>query len=286
LNINVQLVKKLIAAQFPHWAHLEVRPVEIDGNDNRTFHLGNEMSVRLPSHQRYANHVVVEHEWLLKLSKDLPLPIPVPVGKGKPSKEYPWPWTVNNWIPGEIASCERTLDCVDFAKDLANFLNALQAIDSTNAPVPGRDNFFRGGKLSVYNNETRENIDALSDVIDTDVATMIWDAALEERWDRPSVWVHGDIAVGNLLLQGGKLSAVIDFGQLAAGDPSCDTAIAWTLFSGSSRETFKAELKLEESTLIRGRGWALWKTLLNLRKHSDSELEKAYSCVVKNILDE
>ena len=287
-DINVSLVRRLVGAQFPQWADLDIRPVEIDGHDNRTFHLGDEISVRLPSHKRYSKHVITEYEWLPKLARGLPLPIPEPIGKGKPTQEYPWPWLVNKWLPGENASTEIISDLSDFAKDLANFLNALQAIDATNAALPGQDNFFRGGELSVYDIETRECIGVLRNVIDARVATLTWESALKATWDRPPVWIHGDVAVGNLLVRDGQLCAVIDFGQVAAGDPACDTTIAWTLFSGSSRETFKTKLNVDEATWARGRGWGLWKALLNLRRYRGKNLEKEAEakCVIMNILEE
>lgn len=288
VDINVSLVRQLVATQFPQWADLEICPVEINGHDNRTFRLGDEMSVRLPSHSRYSKHVITEHEWLPKLAKGLPLPIPEPIGKGKPTQAYLWPWSVNKWIPGENASTEIISDLSDFAKDLANFLNALQAIDATNAPPPGQDNFFRGGELSVYDNETRECIDALSDVIDARAATLTWEAALKATWARRPVWIHGDVAMGNLLVRDGQLCAVIDFGQLAAGDPSCDTTVAWTLFAGLSRETFKTELNVDKATWVRGRGWGLWKALLNLRgsRGKNPEKEAEANRVIMDIVEE
>jgi aminoglycoside phosphotransferase (APT) family kinase protein len=288
VDINVSLVRRLVAAQFPQWVDLEIRPVEIDGHDNRTFRLGDEMSVRLPSHKRYSKHVSTEQEWLPKLAKGLPLPIPEPIGKGKPTQEYPWLWSVNKWLPGKNASSEIISDLSNFANDLADFLNALQAIDATNAPQPGQDNFFRGGELSVYDIETRECIDALRDVIDACAATLTWESALNATWDHPPVWIHGDVAVENLLVQDGKLCAVIDFGQLAAGDPSCDTTIAWTLFSKLSRKTFKIKLNVEETTWVRGRGWGLWKALLSLRKYrgNNPEKEAEAKCVIMDILEE
>ncbi len=93
------------------------------------------------------------------------------------------------------------------------------------------------------------------------LATELWNDALSSQWEEKPIWVHGDIAVGNLLVQEGKLHAVIDFGQLAIGDPACDLAIAWNLFIGESRATFKETLSLEKTTWVRALGWTFWKTL-------------------------
>ena len=275
VRIDASLVKGLVTRQFPMWAHLPIAPVLPGGHDNKTFYLGDEMGIRLPSRDAYAAHVAIEHEWLPKLGPHLPLPIPVSLGKGAPSLDYPWPWSVNRWIEGETASMDRIADIVVFAKDLASFLNALQSIDATGGPGPGLHNFFRGGELAVYDSETRECIDLLRDVIDPYAATSIWEAAVEERSHREPVWVHGDVATGNLLVKDGRLCGVIDFGQLAAGDPSCDVSIAWTLFSGKSREVFRAELAVDEGTWVRGRGWGLWKALLQLQKHRSYDPREA-----------
>lgn len=288
VKIDAALVRRLVTGQFPQWADLPIEPVLPGGHDNKTFHLGDEMCIRMPSRDAYAAHVAIEHEWLPKLGPHLPLSIPMIVGKGRPGLEYPWPWSVNRWIEGETASIDRIADIAEFAKHLASFLNALQSVDATGGPRPGRHNFFRGGELAVYDSETRECIGLLQDVIDPDAATSVWETALDERSDREPVWVHGDVAAGNLLVDDGRLCGVIDFGQLAAGDPSCDVTIAWTLFSGKSREVFRAELAVDEGTWARGRGWGLWKALLQLRGHRSSDPREAAKAerVARDILIE
>ena len=89
-----------------------------------------------------------------------------------------------------------------------------------------------------------------------------WDAALATDWHGPSVWVHGDVTAGNLLIRDGRLSAVIDFGCCGVGDPACDLAIAWTWLKGEAREAFRSALQLDTGTWARGRGWTLWKALI------------------------
>ncbi|MDQ1731242.1 MAG: hypothetical protein QOK10_1401, partial [Pseudonocardiales bacterium] len=63
-GIDAALVKRLIAAQFPHWAELPVTAVELDGWDNRTFRLGDELSIRMPTGAWYAQQVAKEQRWL------------------------------------------------------------------------------------------------------------------------------------------------------------------------------------------------------------------------------
>ncbi|HEV2068403.1 MAG TPA: aminoglycoside phosphotransferase family protein, partial [Acidimicrobiales bacterium] len=228
LNIDAPLVERLVAEQFPEWAHLPVRSVVPNGWDNRTFRLGNEISVRLPSAEGYVLQVEKEHRWLPRLAPHLPLPIPVPLAKGRPTAEYPWPWSIYCWLDGEPTAIAPVADLTRFATDLADFLNALYRIDATGGPPPGPHNFWRGGPLDVYDTETREALAALDGQIDTETATEIWETALATNWEHHPVWFHGDVAVGNLLLGDGRLCAVIDFGTSGVGDPACDLAVAWT----------------------------------------------------------
>ncbi len=264
MNIHVSLVEQLIAEQFPVWAGLPVVPVARSGWDNRTFHLGQHMIVRIPSAERYAPQVEKEQRWLPRLAPNLPLPIPKPIAMGKPGKGYPWHWSIYEWIEGENASVERIADMGQFAADLAQFLRALQQMDVSGGPLAGAHSFFRGAPLAVYDRETRSAIERLSGEIDRQTATRLWEEALGTTWQKPPVWFHGDVAEGNLLVQNGKLCAVIDFGCSGIGDPACDLAIAWTFFSGERREVFINALSFDSATWMRGRGWALWKALITL----------------------
>ncbi|RWN13374.1 MAG: aminoglycoside phosphotransferase family protein [Mesorhizobium sp.] len=283
-NIDIALVSRLIATQFPRWKELAVRPVEFGGWDNRTFHLGDEMTVRLPSAAAYSLQVEKEHRWLPRLAPLLPLPIPVPLAMGVPAESYPWHWSVYRWIEGETAERERIASLPRFATDLAAFLVALQMIDATGGPASGQHNFFRGGALSVYDGETRQAIAALDGKIDTVAARAVWEAALAAPWHGAPVWFHGDVSWGNLLVRQGRLGAVIDFGTSGVGDPACDLAIAWTLFEGKSREAFRAGLPADEAMWARGRGWTLWKALITVAGQIDVnpvEVEKS-----RHVIDE
>ena len=204
----------------------------------------------------YIAQVEKEQRWLPLLAPQLPLPIPQPVAKGAPSCGFSRPWSVYRRLPGEPATVERVADLDRLAADLADFLAARYAIDSTDGPVAGEHNFFRGGPLSTYDRDTRQAIAALGREIDTDAATQVWEAALAAPWHGPPVWVHGDMTASNLRVVDGRLSAIIDFGCSAAGDAACDTTTAWTFFHGDNRQTFRNRLRLDDATWSRGRGWA------------------------------
>jgi len=284
LDIDTSLVRRLISAQFPQWVDLPVEPVEVDGWDNRTFHLGKHMSVRLPSAERYAAQVEKEHRWLPELAPFLPLQIPVPLAKGVPCEDYPYPWSVYRWLEGETATIGRIEDLREFASALAGFLTALYRIDPKDGPSPGPHNFFRGGPLTVYEAETRRALGALDGKIDTGAVRAVWETALDAAWHGSPVWFHGDVAWGNLLVNEGRLSAVIDFGTSGVGDPSCDLAIAWTFFGRESREAFRAALGLDEATWARGRGWTLWKALITLADNTNTNPAKAEEA--RDVIDE
>ncbi len=256
----------------------------MSGWDNRTFHLGKDMSVRLPSAADYELQIEKEHQWLSKLAPNLPLPIPVPLAMGKPEHGYPWKWSIYRWLEGKSAHSAPISDLTVFAADLANFLIALYRIDTTGGPKPGAHCFYRAGSLSVYDAETRQAIASMEGQIDTSAATAVWEIALSTSWKNPPVWVHGDISTGNLLVKAGNLCAVIDFGQLAVGDPACDLAINWTLFHGKSRETFQRILSLDKDTWTRARGWALWKALVVAAGFTNPNNTESSQC--RRIIDE
>ncbi|MEO6086587.1 MAG: aminoglycoside phosphotransferase family protein [Umezawaea sp.] len=278
VTVDAEQVRRLIGDQFPWWADLPVRPVAKSGWDNVTFHVGDGMVARLPSASEYALAVEKEQRWLPALAPGLPLPIPVPLAKGHPGAGYPFPWSIYRWLHGEPASADRISDPARFALDLAGFLEALQSVDAADGPQPGKHNWFRGATLRTYDPQAQRALTTLDGHIDLDLAREIWKTALDTPWDGVDVWFHGDIAPGNLLLDSGELAAVIDFGTCGVGDPSCDMAIAWTLLTADGRQAFRERLSVDEATWARGRGWALWKTLVACAQavgRADEEAENA-----------
>lgn len=286
-SIDVELARRLVADQFPHYASLPLKAVEPGGWDNRTFRLGEEFSVRLPSAGAYAVQVGKEHRWLPRLAPHLPLPIPVPHAIGSPGQGYPWPWSIYHWLDGEPANSNPVADQTAFAQTLARFLGALHRIDAADGPAPGQHNFHRGDSLAVYDGETRAALSSLSEIIDVPAARDAWEAALSSTWEQPPVWVHGDVAPGNLLVKDGALHAVIDFGCSAVGDPACDLVMAWTAFSGESRAAFRAALDLDDDTWARARGWALWKAVITIVHPGQDEqtIETARHVVAEVVAD-
>jgi aminoglycoside phosphotransferase (APT) family kinase protein len=271
VRIDASLARRLVDRQFPRWSDLPIAGVEVDGWDNRTFRLGSELTVRLPSGSWYAQQVDKEQRWLPVLAPQLPLPIPTPVARGAPDAGYPYPWSVYRWLDGELAVSARIVEETRFAADLAGFLNALGRVDPTGGPEPGEHNFFRGGPLATYADETATAIDALGDEIPRDAVERVWADAMASTWERDPVWLHGDVAATNLLVRDGGLAAVLDFGSSGVGDPACDVVIAWTFLAGPSRDRFRTALGADPATWSRGRGWGLWKALITLVGHLERD---------------
>lgn len=275
--INLELVRQLIQEQFPEYVHLPITSVEKQGHDNRTYRLGEEMLIRLPTEECYALKVPKEQDLLPKLAKHLTISIPMSIKMGISTKDYPYPFSIYKWLNGIslnlVILSEKEQE--QLAVDISLFLKSLQGIKDIDGPPPGQHNWWRGAHISVYDKGAREQISILENIIDSDKALCLWEKACNTHWKNQPVWVHGDMAVGNLLIEGGKLSGVIDFGGLALGDPACDLVIAWTYFKNKSRDIFMREMPFDEGTWLRARTWALWKATFELCQLGDKESYEA-----------
>ena len=207
----------LISDQFPQWSHLDIEPVQNPGWDNVTFHLGEDLLVRLPSAAEYALAVEKEQQWLPRLAPSLSVPIPSVRGLGVPGAGYPFAWSVYDWIDGSPATQADIADQAQFVEQLADFLVSLRSIDPADGPaaghpqlVPRRDS----PHLRRYGSSSLGRVDRTHR---RNLAAEVWADALDAPWDGADVWFHGDLAEGNLLLRDGQLAAVIDFGTCGVG---------------------------------------------------------------------
>jgi aminoglycoside phosphotransferase (APT) family kinase protein len=258
LDVEVGLVRRLLAEQLPEWAGLPLEPVLPLGTDNANFRLGDELLVRLPRRPRTSVTLEKERHWLPRLAPRLPLAVPEPVAQGVATDGYPFAWSVYRWLPGETATVAFIADPVRLAHDLAQLVAALWRIDPSEGPPPGEHNFFRGEPLAARDEAMRAGTTALAGELDTDAVTAAWEDALAApEWRLPPVWIHGDLDARNLLVQDGRISAVIDWGSAGVGDPACDVMVAWKLLPPEARRVFRAALAVDDATWTRGRGWAL-----------------------------
>lgn len=264
-RIDADLVRRLVATQFPDWAGLPVREVAHQGWDNRTFRLGDDLSVRLPSAAGYVPAVEKEQRVLPYLAARLGVPVPQPVALGSPDADYPFPWSVRRWLVGSVPMDVPDLDRARLAADVATVLVQLRAVPAGPGPAAGAHSFHRGAHPSHYAAEVVAALDTLGSDVDRRACEAVWGAATRSTWSGPPVWFHGDVAPGNLLVDdAGRLSAVIDFGTCGVGDPACDLVLAWTFLDHGARRVFHDAVGLDAGTWARARAWALWKSLIML----------------------
>jgi aminoglycoside phosphotransferase (APT) family kinase protein len=255
VDIDVDLVRRLLAGQFARWADLPLERFESIGTVNAIYRLGDDMCVRLPLVERWAWHLKAEAKWLPRMRPHLRFELPEPLGKGVPAEGYPFEWGVYRWIEGETWSIDRVRDEQEAALDLVCFLQALQRIDTTGVR-PTEDPLATS--LAAHDQWIRYSIEQSRDMIDADAVTAAWEAALAlPAFDGPYVWVHSDVSPDNLLVRDGRLRAIIDWGSVHVGDAARDVACIWGMFSRETRKVFREALLIDDATWARARAWAL-----------------------------
>jgi aminoglycoside phosphotransferase (APT) family kinase protein len=280
--IDDDLVRRLVALQFPQWAGLAVKRFPSGGTVNAMYRLGDDMVVRLPLVRGGVHDVSLEQEWLPRLASYLPTQVPEVLGAGVPAAGYPWPWSIYRWLAGENPEAGALREPVLLAEDLAEFVAAMRSIT-----LPGAPQAHRGGPVASLDAETRAAIEELRGIpqegVNCDAATAIWQEALQAPgWDEPPVWLHADLMPGNLLLDGSRLTSVIDFGCLGVGDPACDLFPAWNLLPANAMELFREALSVDDATWTRGRGRTLSQALIALPYYRNTN--PAMACNARHVI--
>lgn len=280
VDVTAKLVRRLLREQHPDLAGHSVE-VLANGWDNVVFRLGGELAVRMPRREAAAAILRNEQRWLPVLAPRLPLPVPEPVRTGEPGSGYPWPWSIVPFLPGRPASDTPPSDSRAAAVAIGGFLGALHTPAATDAPV----NPVRGVPLTQRSETFAQNLQIVAPEIDDATHAAIartWDAALAApRWDGPPVWLHGDPHPANILVNQGRVSAVIDFGDITAGDPATDLSLAWMLLPADSHDAFRAaygnaasdlreSASTDDSLWLRARGWALNFALVFMAHSADN----------------
>jgi aminoglycoside phosphotransferase (APT) family kinase protein len=257
LELDDELVRALLAEQFPAWNGLPIERVEPSGTDNAIFRLGDELAVRLARRDGPTEEADDERAWLPKFAPLLPVELPLPIARGRPGAGYPWYWSVVTWLAGEPPLLANVP-----ADDLAAFIAALRAVDATGAPAPGAR---RGEPLAGRDGTVRGALER----VEVPGGLELWDEALDAPgWDRPLVWLHADLDARNVLVREGRLTGVIDWGCLGAGDPALDVMAAWKLVSRAERDRFRELLGVDDATWLRARGWCVSQAVLALDYYS------------------
>lgn len=270
--VDARLVRRLLRAQHPDLADLPLRRLG-SGWDTEVFRLGRELVVRVPRRELGARLLAAELLWLPALAPGLPLPVPEPVREGRPGPDLRWPWSVCAYVPGRPVGAAPLSGGHGqvAAAQLAGFLGALHRP----APADAPRSTYRGVPLQ---HRTDAAVEAMAVL---DAATR---ARAEASWGRacqrpahagPDLWLHGDLHGLNVLARRGRITGIIDFGDLCAGDPATDLACAWLLLDAPARHAMREALRVDEDRWERGRGWALYLGLMFLRHSEGSPVSAA-----------
>ncbi len=284
-DIDKALVQRLVEKQFPQWKNLPLRHFSSSGTDNALFRLGSDMLVHLPRIDWAVGDIDKEYEWLPKIAPFLPFLTPEPIAKGKSSEAFPWTWGIYRFLEGKSPMVGQIPNPLSLTKELIAFIKALHKIKLPHGPISPRGIPLKG-KQDI---EVQKALKQLGGMVNVNALTSIWEDILKAPpWSKPPVWVHGDLSPGNLLMQEGKLHAVIDFGNLGIGDPACDLIVAWNLLPLEMRDIFRAGLGVDDATWERGRGWALSCALIALPYYKDTNSALANNArhVIQEILQE
>ncbi|MDV6376135.1 aminoglycoside phosphotransferase family protein [Deinococcus arenicola] len=274
IHTDAELAQRLLAAQFPQWAGLTVRRVKSFGTDNALYRLGDELMVRLPRIGWAVGQVEKELDWLPRLAPHLPLRVPQPLALGQPGGSYPYTWGIYRWLPGEMLSLSEMAARPELAGQLADFVLALRACGQTDAPRADNP----ATELHELDPYVQAGIEASAELLDATTRaqiTAVWDAAMQlPGWTAPLIWVHGDLHSSNLLWDGKRLTAVLDFASLELSDPAVDLMPAWNALGTESRRIYRNELQPDDATWAHGRARALAKALFALPyyQHTNPEI--------------
>lgn len=277
------LARRLIAAQMPDLAGLPLRRAGAGGTDHAIFRLGRALAARFPRTEGAAGQAANVARWLPHLAPLLPVAVPTVRRIGVPGEDYPFAWSVEDWLPGRDA-----LDSPagpGAAQDLARLVETLRRPDvSVNAHMRGD-----AGRLAPRDGFLRRMIAAFDGEADPARLLVVWDQCLAlPEWTGPPVWVHGDLHPLNLLVRRGRLTAVIDWGHLGAGDPAEDLLPAWAALDAAGRAAFRARLAPDPDTWARGRALAFSKAVMAVPyyRHSNPRLRAVMLRVLAACLDD
>lgn len=265
VDSDPSLVKRLLAAQFPHLADLPIRRIASTGTDHAIYRLGDALAARLPLIHWALAQAEKEALWLPLLAPQLPVALPEPIAIGEPGEGYPYRWPIHSWLDGKSV---RDADCdlTALARDAAALILAMRAVDPRGHDLPkasGGTALLRSRAETVLARVPQlasiEGVDApaVSEALRRDLAAA-------RDWKGPRAIIHGDLSPGNLIIRAGKLAGLIDFGFLGLGDPASDLRIAWTVFRGASRGVFRDALGADDAIWRRARGWALEQAVMQI----------------------
>ena len=256
-NVTVDVVRRLVSEQFPDWAQLPITPVNVEGTVNAIFRIGERLAARFPLQPR---DIETTRRWLhseadaaTELLHRTSFAVPEPVAIGEPDAGYPLPWSVQTWLPGTTASEQDPSDSGAFARDLAQFITEVRAIDLRGRSFVGDG---RGGDLRSHNEWMEVCFEQSEQLFDVARLRGIWARLRELPRESPDTMTHGDLIPGNVLVDSGRLVGILDVGGLGPADPALDLVSAWHLLDTSPRKLLRKDLRCDELEWERGKAWA------------------------------
>ena len=257
VEVTSGTVRALVAEQFPEWAGLEVREVRSAATVNAIFRIGGDLAARFPL--RPADPVRLRAELLTEaaaaeeLAVLAAVPTPVPVALGSPGHGYPCPWSVQTWLPGHDATVEDPARSTDFADDLAGLLARLWSADTRGRQFTGRG---RGGDLTDHDGWMAECFERSEGLLDVARLRALWSQLRTLPVVDEDAMCHGDLTPPNVLVEGGRLAAVLDGGGFGPADPALDLVAVWHLLDEAPRRRLRDALGCDEVRWRRGMAWA------------------------------
>lgn len=273
IEVDAALVRALLREQHPDLSDLDITEVE-RGWDNTMFRLGNDLLARMPHRAVAAPLIELEQRWLPVLVERLPLAIPSPVRTGGPSDLFPWKWSIVAWQPGVELANASLKDQVTEARRLGDFMNALHVEAPADAPV----NPWRGGSLADRRASFEDRLTMLPDEVDRELLRTGFEAGIQQS--RPRTWLHGDIHARNIIIDRGQIAAIIDWGDVCAGDRATDLSIAFTFDDPNARSAFFEVTNATDADRARARGWAANFAAIYLTHADDDPVQRSIGTAV------
>jgi len=269
LELSHDLARSLLKDQAP--AHVD-KPLQVlsRGWDNTSYLLGDDLIVRLPHRAVAADLIRHEQRWLPTLAPHLELPIPVPVCSGHPGHDYPWHWSIVPFYPGEEAATATLRDPVATAIKFGEFLAQL----NRSAPQDSPPNPYRGCPLADRADSFHERLRQLDDHYDHAAILAVFQDALATQPATHRSWLHGDLHTRNMVVHNGDLSAVIDWGDMCAGDRATDLAGAY-MFVPDHIPPVQNYAGGSNADWARARGWAINFAVMYLTGSDDDPVMQA-----------
>lgn len=279
VDIDLALVEQLVIGQFPQFSDLPLTPVDSTGTVNAIYRLGDDLCVRLPRLSKWAGDLAKELRWLPALAPHLSLGVPEAIAVGAPANGFPFAWAIYRWLDGEPYGDDLVDDESQAGLDLAKFVAELRHVDPAGGPRSGRK------PLRELDAVTRRAIESAGGFVNRDATTTAWQRALDAPpWEGTPVWIHTDLLRPNVLVDRGRVRAVIDFGSAGVGDPAADVIAAWSVLGPAGRASFRQALEVDDATWSRARGYALHQAALIIPYYS--ETNPAFVRLAKRTVDQ